>query len=110
LAASTDRTITIYDLRESSSATSVAAIGALVHNSTPSCIAVGSSPQQLISGAYDGVARLWDLRSMKAAVVSFKAWDGQKKILSLDWKRGLVGIGGEGGLELWRAAENQTSS
>jgi len=109
LAASTDRTVTLYDIREASSATGIASLGSLSHPSTPSCLAVSASTQQIISGAYDGVARLWDVRSLKGAVVSFKAWDGQKKILSVDWKRGLVGIGGEGGLEIWRASESQAS-
>ena len=55
-----------------------------------------------MTGAYDGVARLWDLRSTKAAMSSFKVWDGQKKILSIDWKKGVAAIGGEGGLEVWK--------
>ena len=56
-----------------------------------------------MTGAYDGVARLWDLRSTKAAMSSFKVWDGQKKILSIDWEKGVAAIGGEGGLEVWKA-------
>ncbi|ESK87855.1 microtubule-associated protein ytm1 [Moniliophthora roreri MCA 2997] len=105
LAASTDRTVTLYDVRSGSSSVN-ASSGSLLHPATPSCLASGTTPHQIISGAYDGIARLWDLRSTKVAMASFKAWDGQKKVLSVDWKRGLVGVGGEGGLEVWKAAED----
>lgn len=60
-----------------------------------------------MSGSYDGIVRLWDLRSTKAAVATFKAWDGGKKVLSVDWRRGIVGIGGEGGLEIWKVGEGE---
>lgn len=62
-----------------------------------------------MSGAYDGVVRIWDIRSLKTAVMTFSAWDGQKKILSIDWKGGVAGIGGEGGLEVWRAGEDKSN-
>ncbi len=63
-----------------------------------------------MTGAYDGVVRLWDLRSTRAAVAAFRAWDsdaatGPKKVLSVDWARGLVGVGGEGGVEVWKVGE-----
>jgi len=35
-------------------------------------------------------------------VVAFKVWDGPKKILCVDWEGGLVGVGGEAGLEVWK--------
>jgi ribosome biogenesis protein len=108
LAASTDRTITLYDLRSVSPSTTSTA--SLPHASTPSCIApspnIGSA-HQVVSGAYDGVVRLWDLRSVKSAMASFKAWDGAKKVLSVDWRRGVVGVGGEGGLEVWKVGEGR---
>ena len=108
LAASTDRTVTQYDVRLStSSATLSTAI--FMHPSTPSCIALPPSSinnPQFITGAYDGIARLWDVRSARSAVTSFKVWEGQnhgKKILSVDWSAGgVVCIGGEGGVEVWR--------
>ncbi|KAH7869958.1 WD40-repeat-containing domain protein [Lentinula edodes] len=107
LAASTDRTVTLYDVREASSNHSIStSSGSLVHTATPSCLSTGATPHQVFTGAYDGVVRLWDLRSMKSAITSFKAWDGMKKVLSIDWKRGMVGIGGEGGFEVWKVVED----
>jgi ribosome biogenesis protein YTM1 len=103
LAASTDRTMSIFDLRVSSSSLSSSA-GIMMHPATPSCIATSESgKQQVVTGAYDGVARLWDLRSTKGAVTSFRVWDGMK-VLALDWVGDVVGIGGEGGVEVWRIA------
>ncbi|KAH7908982.1 ribosome biogenesis protein YTM1 [Hygrophoropsis aurantiaca] len=136
LAASTDRTVTIYDLRASSLTTSA---GALQHPTTVSCIALPTSAHapspsatakaanldadpgianhdatisqnQFVTGAYDGIARVWDLRSMRAAVAVCRVWEGKKKILSVDWARGgagsgtngMVSVGGEGGVEIWR--------
>ncbi len=113
LAASTDRTVCQYDLRAAESATT-ASVTTLHHSATPSCIATSpsqlpsSSEHQIITGAYDGVVRLWDLRSTKSAVTSFKVWEartGGRKVLSVDWTRGVVGIGGEGGVEVWRVGE-----
>ena len=99
LATSTDRTLTHYDLRSQTLSTAAASF---LHPATPSCVALGSpgSPQ-VITGAYDGVVRLWDLRSVKGngAMVSFKAWDGTKKVLDVDWVKGIAGVGGEGSME-----------
>ena len=122
LASSTDRTVSIFDLRSSSLATTA---GTLMHPATPSCLvypsAASADPSntngsltptptsgahQVLTGAYDGVARLWDLRSLKSAVASIKAWDGtSKKILSVDWVSEVVGVGGEGGVEVWRVGQ-----
>jgi ribosome biogenesis protein len=101
LSSSTDRTISLFDLRLSSTSI-VTASATLMHPATPSCISTSSSPHQIVSGAYDGVVRLWDLRSVKSAMASFKAWDGLKKVLSVDWNGGVVGVGGEGGLSVWK--------
>ncbi|KAJ7600613.1 WD40-repeat-containing domain protein, partial [Mycena floridula] len=104
LAASTDRTVTIFDLRTTGSTTSV---GSMMHPATPSCIALATeSSHQVMTGAYDGVVRLWDVRSLKGAIMSFKAWEGKKKVLAVDWQNGIAGVGGEGGLEVWRAGED----
>ncbi|KAG1784273.1 hypothetical protein EV702DRAFT_1191271 [Suillus placidus] len=50
-----------------------------------------------------GIARLWDLRSTKGAVTSFRVWDGMK-VLAVDWVGDVVGIGSEDGMEVWRIA------
>lgn len=123
LASSTDRTVSIFDLRSPSLASTA---GTLIHPATPSCLvypsaaptstnanANGTSPApstpsapQVLTGAYDGIARLWDLRSLKSAIASVKAWDGTpKKILSVDWAGEVVGVGGEGGVEVWRVGQ-----
>ncbi|KAL6302247.1 WD40 repeat-like protein [Sparassis latifolia] len=110
LAASTDRTISQYDLRAATSSTATPSLATLAHPATPSCIApVSSSEHQLLSGAYDGVVRLWDLRSVRGAVTSFKVWEGNQggKVLALDWARGIVGVGGEGGVEVWRVGQGE---
>ena len=122
LASSTDRTVSIFDLRSPSLASTA---GTLMHPATPSCLVYPSatptfplntnanetssstpSASQVLTGAYDGIARLWDLRSLKSAVASVKAWDGTpKKILSVDWVGEVVGVGGEGGVEVWRIGQ-----
>lgn len=58
----------------------------------------------MISGCYDGVVRLWDRRSTKDAVASFKPFDANgKKVMCLDWGKGdVVCVGGEGGLDVWK--------
>ncbi|KAJ7285559.1 WD40-repeat-containing domain protein [Mycena rebaudengoi] len=105
LASSTDRTVSQYDFREPQAAS----ILTLTHPATPSCIVrAPSHAHQILSGAYDGAVRVWDLRSVKGAtpVASFKAWDGEKKVLGVDWKQGgVVGVAGEGGLGVWKVGE-----
>ncbi|KAH9835016.1 WD40 repeat-like protein [Rhodofomes roseus] len=111
LACATDRTVSQYDFR--TAATNISASAAsLLHPATPSCVAVpppSGAEHQLLTGAYDGIVRLWDLRSTKSAVTSFRVWEGSekkgKKVLSVDWARGVVGVGGEGGVEIWRVGE-----
>lgn len=114
-----------YDLRAATTSATTPSIASLAHPATPSCIAVAppssssvssassASEHQVITGAYDGVVRLWDLRSTKGAVAAFHAWEskqGGKKILSVDWARGLVGVGGEGGVEVWKVGEGDRVS
>ncbi|KAE9382875.1 hypothetical protein BT96DRAFT_982779, partial [Gymnopus androsaceus JB14] len=49
LAASTDRTVTLYDVRQASSSTSTStSSGSLPHAATPSCLATGSTPHQVV--------------------------------------------------------------
>jgi ribosome biogenesis protein YTM1 len=105
LAASTDRSVTLFDVRSAGAATSVA-VGALSHPATPSCVRVSPTHEnQVATGAFDGVVRVWDVRSPKAAVASFKAQEA-KKVLALDWHSGLIAVGGEGGLDVWKFADN----
>ena len=33
--------------------------------------------------------------------------EGPKKVLSVDWARGMVGVGGEGGVEVWKVGEGE---
>ncbi|KDQ57484.1 hypothetical protein JAAARDRAFT_129999 [Jaapia argillacea MUCL 33604] len=112
LAASTDRTITSYDLRAPTSSI-LTSSSSMIHPSVPSCITTPSSSpsinnHQFVSGAYDGVVRLWDLRSVKSPISGFKVNEGGK-VLCVDWVvggggggKGMVGIGGEGGVEVWQ--------
>jgi len=97
--------MTLYDLSSSS-----ASVSSFQHPATPSCSTPGQgtgASQQVVTGAYDGVVRVWDLRSTKGAVASFRAWDGGK-VLSVDWDvsadggKGVVAVGGEEGMEVWR--------
>lgn len=63
-----------------------------------------------MTGAYDGLVRIWDTRSTKNSVTSFKAWEGGKKVLSVDWGKGVIAIGGEGGVEIWRMNQDDRTS
>ena len=121
VASSTDRTLTLYDARTLSKAP---AVGHLTQASTPSCLAFSPVNAYHIAGVgYDGVVRVWDLRSVRAAnvgadvngalsvaVASFRVPEkegkgGARKVLALDWVKGLVGVGGEAGLDVWKVPE-----
>ncbi|KAG6849879.1 ribosome biogenesis protein ytm1 [Arthromyces matolae] len=107
LATSTDRSMTMYDARISSSLDASPPV-AFMHPATPSCVtSLGS--QQVVSGAYDGTVRLWDLRSTKGAVASFTPWEKDVKVLSVASGSGIVAVGGEGGLSVWKVAENSVN-
>ncbi|PFH48419.1 hypothetical protein AMATHDRAFT_81797 [Amanita thiersii Skay4041] len=115
LALSTDRTMMLYDLRVSTTSAVVPA-AAFPHAALPSCNTTGTGGNQVITGAYDGIVRVWDLRSVKSALASFDAFGSMekkgtrpvgKKVLGVDWnaERGVVGIGGEGGFVVWSFKE-----
>jgi len=113
LAVSTDRTLTSYDLRMD---TLSAATASFLHPATPSCVGVPATAGegatvnklQVATGAYDGVVRIWDMRSTKTAVALFKAWGGSKnegkKVLGLEWRGDLLTVGGEGGVDVWKVS------
>lgn len=111
---SADRSVSVYDFRTASTALTSAALS-FMHQSTPSSVALSpTSDSQIITGSYDGTARLWDLRSTRSAVASFKVWNGEKKVLTVDATSnsgsGIIGVGGEGGLEIWRVGKIATSA
>ncbi|KAH8832756.1 WD40-repeat-containing domain protein [Flagelloscypha sp. PMI_526] len=106
--ASTNRIVSAYDIRTPSEANATNSIS-LLHPATPSClVSAPSSNFKILSGSYDGVARIWDLRNTKGTVASFKVWD-KMKILSVDWKGDMVLVGGEGGMEVWKIPEEGSS-
>jgi ribosome biogenesis protein YTM1 len=102
-AASTDRTLSLYDL--SLRADTSAAQLSFMHPTTPSCIARSPSDRwRVLSGAYDGVVRIWDIRNAKTTVSSFQMTQAGK-VLSADWGRGLVVLGGEKGVDVWKVSD-----
>ena len=92
--------MTLFDLR---AGTTTAAAVKFPHAATPAALVFAQgSGTQFASGAYDGVVRVWDVRSASREVANARVWDGQK-VLALDWAGETLGIAGEGGVEIWRA-------
>lgn len=112
ITASMDRSINLFDFRSSST---IASALSLKQVSTPSCLAVspvyGQAEQQVVSGGYDGAARIWDLRSTKLPVATFFGWEdaGDKKILGVDWTKDVIALGGERGMAIWRVSGDRKS-
>ncbi|KAG8720800.1 ribosome biogenesis protein ytm1 [Ceratobasidium sp. 394] len=106
--ASADRTVSLTDLRAASTQSSTKT---LIHPSTPSCLAVHpTSAHHLLTGSYDGVLRVWDIRSPRTALSKFlhtvQGRDGQVrqgKVLGIDWAHGIAACAGEVGFSLWQA-------
>ena len=126
LASAADRSTALFDLRtpdslalSSSVSLTSATLASFPHPATPSCLVAGptTGSAQFASGAHDGVVRVWDLRSAGRTIAALRAWaggadkasagQGGGKVLGLDWHRGLLGVGGEGGVELWRIGDDQ---
>lgn len=110
LASSSDRVVSIYDPRDKSPS---GPPPVLPHPAFPSCLAAHPlSAHKVASGAYDGIIRLWDLRSTKAPVNAFEIVGKKgtapsgKKILSVSWANGILVAGGEAGVDLWRVTES----
>ncbi|KAL5497699.1 YTM1_1 [Sanghuangporus vaninii] len=115
-ASSTDRIVRVFDTRtftsKPSSLTSSAPI-VLQHASTPATLSASpTNSHHVASGGYDGVVRIWDIRSTKGAIASFRAGEGTDpekrgdgKVLGLDWRDGVMAVGGEPGLDIWRVPE-----
>lgn len=112
---STDRVVRVIDTRIFNSRTSSLTISAsnLPHTATPTALAASPvNGHHLASGAYDGVVRIWDVRSVKTPISSFRvgqgvepAKRGDAKVLGLDWTKGVLAVGGEAGLDIWRVPE-----
>ncbi|KAF8346605.1 ribosome biogenesis protein YTM1 [Amanita rubescens] len=125
LSIATDRTMTLFDLRVPTSAVPTTTPTSFIHPAMPSCIALPTYPgstttsdatNQVVTGAYDGIVRIWDLRSTKSAIATFDAFESDgnkdsKKILDVDWnaERGVVGVGGEAGFVVWNFKEDVRS-
>ncbi|KZV75003.1 WD40 repeat-like protein [Peniophora sp. CONT] len=109
LAGAADRSVTLFDLR--ADATQIAS-ATFSHAAAPAALAVSPSAgsQQFVSGGYDGVVRLWDARSATKEMASFKVWEGKegRKVLGVDWNGDVVGIAGEGGVEVWNVVESRS--
>ena len=114
LASSTDRFVAVYDPRETPSNTGPPPL--LSHPALPSSVSTHpTDSNKVITGAYDGVVRIWDLRSTKSAITAFEVTgqsresrknvqpaDRKKKIMSVDWGYEIIGVAGECGFEIWR--------
>jgi ribosome biogenesis protein YTM1 len=92
--------VTLFDLR---TGTSTAATVKFPHPATPATLVFAqSSGTQFASGSYDGVVRIWDIRSAAREVANARVWDRQK-VLALSWAGEVMAVAGEGGVEVWRA-------
>lgn len=107
---STDRLISLWDLRESTQNISLSLSG---HLSQVSCLAAHpTSPVLLASGSYDSTVRIWDARSTKQALFVINLppkegeeaeGNGREKILAIDWDGERLVAGGEGArVVVWR--------
>lgn len=114
LASSTDRFVVVYDPREAPSFSGPPPL--LSHPALPSSVSTHpTDSNKATTGAYDGVVRIWDLRSTKSAITAFEVVgrsresrkniqppDRKKKIMSVDWGHEIIGVAGENGVEIWR--------
>jgi ribosome biogenesis protein YTM1 len=119
LASSTDRFVAVYDPREAPSLEGPPPL--LSHPALPSSVSTHpTDSNKAITGAYDGIVRIWDLRSTKSAITAFEVTGGnresrknahpadrKKKIMSVDWGYKIIGVAGESGVEVWRTNDQE---
>lgn len=80
----------------------------LANPSTPSCLATSlGSVHHLLTGAYDGALRIWDIRLPRTALSKFEHVVSERgntprkgKILGVDWGRDLETCAREVGFRL----------
>lgn len=95
-----DRTITVFDMRDSASIISLTLTG---HASSVAAVSAHpTSPLLLCSGSYDGTVRIWDARSPKQALFSVQRQQPKQgkpsgKIICTAWDGDIVASGGEDG-------------
>ena len=93
-----DRTITVFDMRDTTTIINMTLTG---HTSSVSAVSAHpTNPLLLCSGAYDGTVRVWDARSPKQALFSMTRNLRSKakapgKLLCTAWNGELIAAGGE---------------
>lgn len=92
-----DRTVTIFDMRDGDTIINLTMVG---HTSSVSAISAHpTNPLLLCSGSYDGTVKIWDVRSPKQALFSLvgqhKSGKAPGKVLCTAWNGETVASGGE---------------
>lgn len=82
ITASCDRHVRIWDSRAPDSATAKSAFTS--HNAWVSSVAFGEGSNNFISGGYDNLVKIWDLRSSKACL--YDMIGHHDKVLDVNWK------------------------
>ncbi|KAI5475972.1 microtubule associated protein, partial [Pseudohyphozyma bogoriensis] len=110
---STDRFVSVWDLRDTSQNISLSLPGHLAPVS--SVAAHPTAPLMFASGSYDSTVRVWDARSTKQAlfVLPLPGKDGEEvesgkgeKVRAVDWDGRRLVAGGEGArVVCWRVDE-----
>jgi ribosome biogenesis protein YTM1 len=95
-----DRTVSLWDARESTSIISLSFPAA--HSSQiPVVRAHPTNANSFFTAGHDGAIKVWDVRSPKQALLGVqrqapaKGNEGKEKLLGGDWDGKLVAVGGE---------------